>query len=86
VFVLRAKPEVDKDLYSSIYGADFEEGAPPLESYATGEAAEAAPAGPALTPEQQALYGDDYGGAEGADEGDEGYDAGDYDEGEEQAQ
>ena len=86
VFVLRTRPEVDRDLYGSIYGADFEEGAPPLESYATGEAAEAVPAGPALTPEQQALYGDDYGGAEGADEGDEGYDAGDYDEGEEQAQ
>ena len=86
VFVLRAKPEVDKDLYSSIYGADFEEGAPPLETYADGAAPEAAPAGPQLTPEQQALYGDDYGGAEGADAGNEGYDDGDYDEGEEQAQ
>ncbi len=85
VFVLRAKPEVDKDLYSSIYGADFEEAAPPVETYATGGAPEAA-AGPALTPEQQALYGDDYGGAEGGDATDDGYDDGEYDEGEEQQQ
>jgi uncharacterized membrane protein len=71
VFVLRRKPEVDKDLYSSIYGGEFEE---PMAL--EGEAAPAADAGPQLTAEQQALYGDDYGtgGEEGA------YDEGEYDD------
>jgi len=72
VFVLRRKPVVDKDLYSSIYGADFEEAPPPLEAEAP-----AAAAAPAMTPEQQALYGGDYGteGGGGDEEGyeDEGY-------------
>ena len=68
VFVLRRKPVVDKDLYSSIYGADFEESAPVMEAEAPA-AAEAA----ALTPEQQALYGGDYGTEGGDEEGDEEY-------------
>jgi uncharacterized membrane protein len=72
VFVLRRKPIVDKDLYSSIYGADFEESAPMMEAEAP-----AAAAATAMTPEQQALYGGDYGTEGGGDE--EGYD----DEGEE---
>jgi len=78
--VLRRKPVVDKDLYSSIYGADFEEAAPVMEAEAPAAAAAAA-----LTPEQQALYGGDYGtegggGEEGYDdegyEGEEGYEDG----------
>jgi len=72
VFALRRKPQVDADLYSSIYGADFED-----EAMADTEAAPAAEAGPALTAEQQALYGDDY-VAEG--EGD--YEDGEYEDGE----
>ncbi len=74
VFVLRRKPQVDADLYSSIYGADFEE------EPVTVPAEEAAPEGTALTPEQQALYGDDYGEGEYAyDDGDYTYDDEDYD-------
>ncbi len=73
VFVLRRKPEVDKDLYSSIYGGEFEE---PMAL--EGEAAPDADAGPQLTAEQQALYGDDYGTA---GEGEEGaYDEGGYED------
>ena len=72
VFVLRRKPQVDADLYSSIYGADFaDEGGMPSEAAAP----EAEGAG--LTPEQEALYGDDYG--EEAGDYDEDYDY-DYDD------
>jgi uncharacterized membrane protein len=62
VFVLRRKPQVDADLYSSIYGADFED------DVTVDAAPEAAGEETALTPEQEALYGDDL-----SDEG------GDYD-------
>ena len=57
VMVLRRKPQVDADLYSSIYGADFEE-------EAMAGPAEEAPveADTGLTPEQEALYGEDYAG------------------------
>jgi uncharacterized membrane protein len=85
VFALRRKPEVDADLYSSIYGADFED-EPIMAEAADTEAA----AG--MTAEQQALYGDDYtpeGEAEGEyadgdydydyEDGDYDYEDGDYD-------
>ncbi len=79
VFALRRKPQVDADLYSSIYGGDFEE-----EEVADVPAEAAAEAGPALSPEQQALYGDDYvdDGADydyDDDEYDYDYEDGDYD-------
>jgi hypothetical protein len=79
VFALRRKPQVDADLYSSIYGGDFEE-----EEVADVPAEAAPDAGPALSPEQQALYGDDYvdDGADydyDDDEYDYDYEDGDYD-------
>jgi hypothetical protein len=82
VFVLKRKPQVDADLYSSIYGGDFlDEGPVP------GEEAAPAAEGAGLTPEQEALYGDDY-GVEGGDydeDYDYDYDDEDYDyEGEEE--
>ncbi len=81
VYALRRKPQVDADLYSSIYGGDFEE------EVAADVPAEAAPdAGPAMSPEQQALYGDDYvdDGADydyDDDEYDYDYEDGDYEDG-----
>jgi len=61
VFALRRKPQVDADLYSSIYGGDFED------EVIADVPTEAAPdAGPAMSPEQQALYGEDY-SEDGAD-------------------
>jgi len=76
VFALRRKPQVDADLYSSIYGADFEDTAMAADTAA-------APAATGLTAEQQALYGDDYVEGEYAEgeyaEGDYDYD---YEEGE----
>ncbi len=75
VFALRRKPQVDADLYSSIYGGDFDE------EVVAEVPAEAAPeAEPAMSPEQQALYGDDY-VDDGADYDDEEYDY-DYENGE----
>jgi uncharacterized membrane protein len=76
VFALRRKPQVDADLYSSIYGADFED-----EVMADTEAAPAAEAGPALSPEQQALYGDDYVAEGEGDYEDDEYEDGEYAEG-----
>ncbi|MCK4969853.1 MAG: hypothetical protein KAS77_04980, partial [Thermoplasmata archaeon] len=80
VYALRRKPQVDADLYSSIYGGDFEE-----ETVADVPAKAAPDVGPALSPEQQALYGDDYvdDGADydydDDDEYDYDYEGGDYD-------
>jgi hypothetical protein len=81
VFALRRKPQVDADLYSSIYGGDFDE------EVVADVPAEAAPeAGPAMTPEQQALYGEDY-TEDGADydydddEYDYDYEDGEYEDG-----
>ncbi len=74
VFALRRKPQVDADLYSSIYGGDFED-----ETVVADVPAEpAADAGPAMTAEQKALYGDDY-GTEAAADADAEYDD-DYDD------
>ena len=80
VLVLRRKPQVDADLYSSIYGGEFEDDMP-VEDGPEGEA----DTGP--TAEQQALYGDDY-TEEGGDydyDYDEDYD-GDYESTEEEPQ
>ncbi len=71
VFALRRKPQVDADLYSSIYGADFED-----EAMAADAGAPAAAADAGMTAEQQALYGDDYGEAA---EGEYEYEDGEYD-------
>jgi uncharacterized membrane protein len=78
VFALRRKPQVDADLYSSIYGADFEDDA--MGGDVTAEAAPAA----AASPEEQALYGEDYGteAAEGEYDYDYDYEDGEYAEGE----
>ena len=54
VFALRRKPQVDADLYSSIYGADFEDDG------MAGDVTVAAETAAPMTAEEQALYGDDY--------------------------
>ncbi len=64
VVVLRREPRVDADLYSSIYGADFTE----EEVMPEAMEEEVAEEGPSLSPEQMALYGEDYGTIEVADE------------------
>jgi len=66
IFALRCKPQVDADLYSSIYGADFEDEAMGGDIPVTAE-----PEAPTMTPEEQALYGDDY-DTEGEYEDDDG--------------
>ncbi|UCC92587.1 MAG: hypothetical protein JSW25_07940, partial [Thermoplasmata archaeon] len=73
VFALRRKPQVDADLYSSIYGADFEDDAMGADVMVDAETADTA-----LSPEQEALYGDDYVAEGEAAEGDYDYDY-DYD-------
>ncbi|MCJ2541254.1 MAG: hypothetical protein LN414_08300, partial [Candidatus Thermoplasmatota archaeon] len=55
VYALRHKPEVDADLYSSIYGADFEDDVMGRDLPVDADAE-----APPMTPEEQALYGDDY--------------------------
>ena len=55
VYALRRKPQVDADLYSSIYGADFED-----EVMGGDLTVDAEAEASTMTPEQQALYGDDY--------------------------
>jgi len=79
VFALRRKPAVDADLYSSIYGADFED-----DAMAGDVTVEAAPVDSGLSPEQEALYGEDYGteAAEGEYDYDYEYAEGEYAEGE----
>jgi uncharacterized membrane protein len=79
VFALRRKPQVDADLYSSIYGADFEDDAMGGDVTAPAAAEEAG-----LSEEQQALYGEDYGteAADGEYDYDYDYDDGEYAEGE----
>jgi hypothetical protein len=64
VVVLRRQPKVDADLYSSIYGADFTE----EEIMAEAPDEEMEEEGPSLSPEQMALYGEDYDTTEVADE------------------
>jgi len=54
VFALRRKPQVDADLYSSIYGGEFED-----DVVADAGAEKAATVGPVMTAEQKAMYGDD---------------------------
>ena len=68
VFVLKRKPQVDADLYSSIYGADYDDD---IGFQAEAAVPDAESSG--LTPEQQALYGDDYTG-DSEDDGDYDYD------------
>jgi hypothetical protein len=72
VFALRRKPQVDADLYSSIYGADFEDEAMAMEDGAAPAAEDTG-----MTAEQQALYGDDYVGEGEYAEGE--YAEGEYD-------
>ncbi len=55
VYALRRKPQVDADLYSSIYGGDFEE-----EVVADVPGERAPKVGLVMTAEQKAMYGDDY--------------------------
>ena len=78
VFALRRKPQVDADLYSSIYGADFED-----EVMGGDVTVDAEAEAPTMTAEEQALYGDDYGTegevAEGEYEDDE-YEDGEYED------
>jgi uncharacterized membrane protein len=76
VYALRRKPQVDADLYSSIYGADFED-----DAMGGDVSAPAAEEDAGLSPEQEALYGEDYG--EETAEGEYDYD---YDYGEEYAE
>ena len=73
VFALRRKPPVDADLYSSIYGADFED------DTMVGDVTVAAEAAAPMTAEEQALYGDDY-GTEGESAEDDEYAEGEYDQ------
>jgi uncharacterized membrane protein len=74
VFALRRKPQVDSDLYSSIYGADFEDEAMAMDAGAAPAAEETG-----MTAEQQALYGEDYGTEGEYEDGEYDYEDGEYD-------
>lgn len=54
VYAIRYKPEVDADLYSSIYGADFED-----EVMGDDLTVNTKADAPTMTPEEEALYGND---------------------------